>query len=112
MLFPLCQRRGVAVLAGGVFNSGILARPGDGATYDYAPAQPRILERARRMRDACARHGVPLPAAAPQFTLHHPAVTAAVIEARTADEIAVDVSYLEMHIPGALWAEPDRARRC
>jgi aryl-alcohol dehydrogenase-like predicted oxidoreductase len=112
VLFPLCLRRGVAVLAGGVFNSGILARPGDGATYDYAPAQPRVLERARRMRDACARHGVPLPAAALQFTLHHPAVTAAVIGARTADEIAVDVSYLEMHIPGALWAELHRARRC
>ena len=111
-LFPLCQRRGVAVLAGGVFNGGILARPGDGATYDYAPAQPRVLERARRMRDACARHGVPLPAAALQFTLHHTAVTAAVIGARTADEIAVDVSYLKMHIPGALWAELDRARRC
>ena len=112
VLFPLCLRRGVAVLAGGVFNSGIPARPGDGATYDYAPAQPRVLERARRMRDACARHGVPLPAAALQFTLHHPAVTAAVIGARTADEIAVDVSYLEMHIPGALRAELDRARRC
>jgi hypothetical protein len=53
-LFPLCQRRGVAVLAGGVFNSGILAGPGGGATYDYAPAPPGVLARARRMRDACA----------------------------------------------------------
>ena len=42
-LFPLCQRRGVAVLAGGVFNSGILACPGDGATYNYAPAPPGVL---------------------------------------------------------------------
>jgi D-threo-aldose 1-dehydrogenase len=41
VLFPLCLRRGVAVLAGGVFNSGVLADPGDGATYDYAPAPPR-----------------------------------------------------------------------
>jgi hypothetical protein len=51
------------------------------------------------MRDACARHGVPLPAAALQFTLHHPAVTAAVIGARTAEEITVDVSYLKTPIP-------------
>jgi D-threo-aldose 1-dehydrogenase len=69
--------------------------------------QSGVLDRARRMRDACARHGVPLPAAAPQFTLHDPAVTAAVIGARTAEEITADVSYLEMHIPGALWAELD-----
>jgi D-threo-aldose 1-dehydrogenase len=112
VLFPLCQRRGVAVLAAGVFNSGILAGPGDGATYDYAPAPPAVLNRARRMRDACARHGVPLPAAALQFTLHHPAVTAAVIGARTAEEITVDISYLEMHIPGALWAELNGTRQC
>ena len=53
-LFPLCLLRGVAVLAGGVFNSGILTGPDDGATYDYAPAPPATLTRARRMRDACA----------------------------------------------------------
>jgi D-threo-aldose 1-dehydrogenase len=105
VLFPLCQHRGVAVLAAGVFNSGILADPGDGARYDYAPASPALLARAHRLRDACARHGVPLPAAALQFTLHHPAVTAAVVGARTAEEITADVSYLEMHIPDALWAE-------
>jgi D-threo-aldose 1-dehydrogenase len=112
VLFPLCLRRGVAVLAGGVFNSGILTRPDDGATYDYAPASSAVLERARRMRDACAQHGVPLPAAALQFTLHHPAITAAVVGARTAEEITVDVSYLETHIPGALWAELNWARQC
>ena len=49
-LLPLCLRRGVAVLAGGVFNSGILAGPGDGATYDYAPVPPAVLDRARWIR--------------------------------------------------------------
>jgi D-threo-aldose 1-dehydrogenase len=105
VLFPLCQRRGVAVLAAGVFNSGILAGPDDGATYDYAPAPSGLLDRARRMRDACARHGVPLPAAALQFTLRHPAVTAAVVGARSPEEITADVSYLSTPIPDALWAE-------
>jgi D-threo-aldose 1-dehydrogenase len=111
VLFPLCLRRGVAVLAGGVFNSGILAGPDDGATYDYAPALPAVLDRARRVRDACVCRGVPLPAAALQFTLRHPAVTAAVIGARTAEEITTDVSYAGMDIPDALWAELDVARR-
>jgi D-threo-aldose 1-dehydrogenase len=59
-MFPLCLRRGVAVLAGGVFNSGILTGPDDGVTYDYAPAPPALLARARRLRDACAEYGVPL----------------------------------------------------
>ena len=104
-LFPLCLRRGVAVLAGGVFNSGILAGAADGATYDYAPAGPGLLARARRMRDACARYDVPLAAAALRFTLRHPAVTAAVVGARTPEEITSDVSYLSGPIPDALRAE-------
>jgi D-threo-aldose 1-dehydrogenase len=90
-LFPVCQRRGVAVL--------------DGGTYDYAPAPPAVAARARRLRDACARHGVPLPAAALQFPLRHPAVTAAVVGARSAGEITEDVSYLSTPIPDALWTE-------
>jgi len=89
VLFPLCLRRGVAVLAGAVFNSGILAGPDSGATYDYAPALPAVLDRARQMRDACARYGVPLPAAL-QFTLHHPAVTAVAVGARTATEVTTE----------------------
>jgi len=103
-LFPLCLRRGVAVLAGGAFNSGILAGADDGATYDYAPAAPALLARARQMRDLCARYRVPLAAAALQFTVRHPAVTAAVVGARSPAEIASDVSHLSASIPDALWA--------
>jgi D-threo-aldose 1-dehydrogenase len=104
-LFPLCQQRGVAVLAGGAFNSGILADAADGARFDYAPASPAVLDRARRMRDVCARYDVPLAAAALRFTLRHPAVTAAVVGARAPAEILSDVSYLSTEIPDALWAE-------
>jgi D-threo-aldose 1-dehydrogenase len=103
-LFPLCQRRGVRVLAGGVFNSGILADPRDGARYDYAVADAALLARAQRMRDVCAGHGVPLPAAALQYVLRHPAVTAAVVGARTPEEVRADAGYVHTHIPDALWA--------
>ena len=64
-----------------------------------------MLARARQMNDACARHGVPLPAAALQFPLRNPAVTAAVVGARSPGEITADVSYLSTPIPDALWAE-------
>jgi D-threo-aldose 1-dehydrogenase len=104
-LLPLCADRGVRVLAGGVFNSGILADPRDGAHYDYAPAPPALLARARRIRDVCAGYGVPVAAAALQFTLRHPAVTAAVVGARSAAEIAADASYLALDIPGELFTD-------
>ena len=97
-LLPLCLRRGVAVLADGVSNSGILAGAGDGARYDYAQASPALLARARWPRPRCA-------------SLRHPAVTAAVVSVRTPEEIAADVSYLSMQIPDELWDELNRARR-
>lgn len=104
-LFPLCLARGVAVLAAGVFNSGILADPADGARYDYTPAEPAVLARARRIAEICARYDVPVAAAALRYVLRHPAVTAAVVGARTPKEISADAGYLSQAVPEALWAE-------
>jgi D-threo-aldose 1-dehydrogenase len=101
-LFPLCRSRGIAVLAGGVFNSGILA---GGDRYDYSPASPAVLARARRVAAVCARYGVPVAAAALRHVLRHPAVTAAVVGARTPDEIRADAGYLSLVIPDALWTD-------
>jgi D-threo-aldose 1-dehydrogenase len=103
-LFPLCLDRGVAVLAGGVFNSGILA---GGTQYDYVLAPPGVLARARRVAALCARYDVPMAAAALRYVLRHPAVTAAVVGARSPDEIRADAGYLGFPIPDALWAELD-----
>jgi D-threo-aldose 1-dehydrogenase len=104
-LFPECQRRGVAVLAAGVFNSGVLADPGPAATYDYLPAPPDVMDRARRIGAACARRGLPIGAAALQFTLRHPAVAAAVVGARSPAEIAADAGHLARDVPDALFDE-------
>ncbi|MGH3152067.1 MAG: aldo/keto reductase [Streptosporangiaceae bacterium] len=104
-LFPACQRRGVAVLAAGVFNSGILADPRPGATYDYAPAPAGLIDRAQRIRAVCARHGVPIGAAAIRFVLRHPAVTAVVVGSRTATEVTENVSYLAAAAPAELFGE-------
>ena len=104
-LFPACQRRGVAVLAAGVFNSGILADPRPGATYDYAPAPAGVIDRAQRIRAVCARYGVPIGAAAIRFVLRHPAVTAVVVGARTVTEVTENVSYLAAAVPAELFGE-------
>jgi D-threo-aldose 1-dehydrogenase len=116
-LLPECRRRGVAVLLGGVFNSGILAGagpgaagPGPGATYDYEAAPAEVTERARATAAICARHGVALGAAALHFALRHPAVTAALVGARTPAEIAEDAGYLGAEVPAELYAELAAAR--
>lgn len=108
-LLPLCAERGVAVIAGGVLNSGLLADPRPGARFDYRPADGDTLARALALRDVCERHGVPLAAAALQFPLGHPAVATVVVGARSAQEIAANVELLELEIPGALWAGLRRA---
>ena len=102
-LLPAALRRGVSVIAGGVFNSGVLAAPGAGATYDYQAAPAELIERARRLQEACARFGVPLRAAAARFPLTHPAVASVLIGARNAAEITDALRLRTVDIPAALW---------
>ena len=104
-LLPRCLERGVGVIVGGVFNSGLLIDPDLHQTYDYAPARPDVVKRAQSMRAACERHGVGLAAAAIQFALNHPAVCSVVIGARSAAEVHADVGDAQVTIPRALWDE-------
>jgi D-threo-aldose 1-dehydrogenase len=106
-LLPVCEARGVAIVAGGVFNSGLLAqpRPPDDATYDYAPAPPERLARARAIADVCDRHGVPLPAAALAFPGRHPAVASVLVGARDAAQVARNAELFESAVPDDLWRE-------
>jgi D-threo-aldose 1-dehydrogenase len=102
-LLPAARRRGVSVIAGGVFNSGVLAAPVAGATYEYRPAPPELIARARRLAETCARFGVPLRAAAARFPLTHPAVASVLIGARSAAEVADALALRALDIPAALW---------
>jgi D-threo-aldose 1-dehydrogenase len=102
-LLPAALRRGVSVIAGGVFNSGVLAAPVAGATYDYHAAPEDLVARARRLAQACARFGVPLRAAAARFPLTHPAVASVLIGARSAAEVTDALRLRALDIPAALW---------
>jgi D-threo-aldose 1-dehydrogenase len=102
-LLPACVERGVAVLVAGVMNSGVLADPRPGAAFDYAPAAPEVVARARALRDACERHGVPVKAAAMQLPLAHPAVAGLIAGVRTPAHLDEYPSLLRLPIPGALW---------
>jgi D-threo-aldose 1-dehydrogenase len=104
-LLPLCVERRIAIIAGGVYNSGILADPKPGAHYNYAAAPTALLERAQRIREVCERHGVPLKAAAVQFPLGHPAVATVVIGCRSVAQLDESLEMFSIDIPPALWQE-------
>ena len=104
-LLPLCVERGVAVLIGGVMNSGVLADPTPGSHFDYAPAAPEVVARAQRLAEVCARYGVPLKAAAIQFPLAHPAVASLVAGVRRVAHLDDYPVLMRLPIPTDLWDE-------
>lgn len=105
-LLPRCLDRGVGVIVGGVYSSGILADPeAENATYDYVPASVEIRERARQLAGICHRHGVPLAAAAVQFPERHPAVSSILFGARSAGEVVDNERHVAQELPPRLWSE-------
>jgi len=102
-LMDACAARGVRVLAAGVFNSGLLATPDPSGTFDYHPAPPELLARARRIAAICTAHGVTLPQAAIAFPQRHPATASVVLGARTPSEVTTNAALLNQPVPDALW---------
>jgi D-threo-aldose 1-dehydrogenase len=105
--YPECRRRGIGVIAAGVFNSGILAggAAGKTKTFDYMDAPTAIVERVAAVEQVCARFGVTLPTAAIQFVHAHPAVATILVGAKSPAEIAQNASALNASVPSAFWSE-------
>ena len=101
-LLPACKRRGVGVVVGGPFNSGVLART-DG-TFNYGAAPTDVLARVERLRAACAAFGVALPAVALQFVAAHPAVVSVIPGGQTPGEVSANAAMMDDVIPAGLWA--------
>jgi D-threo-aldose 1-dehydrogenase len=106
-MLPACAERGVRVVLGGLFNSGLLAHdaPAAASTFDYQPARVAMRERAARLAAVCARHGTPLRAVALQFAAAHPAVSVLLLGARQVDEWVDSLAMLRHPIPADLWTE-------
>jgi D-threo-aldose 1-dehydrogenase len=103
---PLCEERGAAVVVGGGFNSGILATGAvEGAKYNYAPAPAEIMDKVRRIEAVCAEYDVPLPAAALQFVVAHPAVPSFIAGTRTVDQLEKNLAWFDHPIPADFWAD-------
>lgn len=101
-LFPACAKKGVKVVLGGPYNSGLLA---GGTTFNYETAPPELAARAQAIGAVCARHGVDLKAAALQFCAAHPVVATVIPGARTVAEMRENAAMMRAPIPAALWAE-------
>jgi D-threo-aldose 1-dehydrogenase len=104
-LLPAAVERGVSVVIGGAFNSGLLADPSPGATYNYAQAPEELLDRALRMRTIAERHGITLRAAALAFCAAHPAVTSVLVGARSAAEVHDCADQFATPVPAVFWQE-------
>jgi D-threo-aldose 1-dehydrogenase len=106
-LLPACERRGIGIVAAGVFNSGLLAQPTppEGARYNYDAAPQALLQRARAIAEICERHGTSLPAAAVAFPLAHPAVISVCVGARSPAQIERNVELYRSGVPVTVWPE-------
>ena len=106
---PECVTRGVSVILGGPYNSGILTGGVKaGATHDYAPAPANLIEKAQKIEAICQRHGVELGAAALQFPLFHPAVCSVIPGALSVAEAKQNAARMSVSLPSELWSELKR----
>ena len=102
-LFPACRERGLAVLAAGVHESGILANPDPGSRFRYGSPPIGAIARVDRIASVCAPYDAPLPAAALHHVLAHSDVTAIVIGARSATDARLNAEYPHEHVPRELF---------
>lgn len=103
---PLCEKKGIGIILGGPYNSGILATGAKpGAYYDYEPAPKPILERVAKIEAICKTHKVKLPEAALRFPLHHPAVVSVIPGATSPKEVSLNLKTMAAKIPKRMWAD-------
>lgn len=101
-----CLRRGIKVIIGAPFASGLLANPSaPGVMYAYQSASPEMVAKAKAIETVCARHGVSLAAAALQFPLLHPAVVSVIPGAVSAAQVTQNAANMAQTVPGEIWAD-------
>lgn len=103
---PLCEKRGIKIVTGGPYNSGILATgPVKGAFYNYDTASQSIIDRVAAIERVCTSHGVSLKAAALQFPLFHSTHLSVVPGAQSAEELNNNLEVYKAVIPSSLWSD-------
>lgn len=108
-LLPYALERKVDITIGGVFNSGVLADPKPGATFEYLPASDEIIKKAQDIRAFLSERGIPLTAAALQFPLRHPAVTSVLTGSRNSKELLANMADFDLELPEDIWNQLEGA---
>jgi len=108
-LLPYAIERKVDITIGGVFNSGVLADPKPGATFEYLPASDEIIRKAQDIRAFLSERGIPLTAAALQFPLRHPAVTSVLTGSRNSKELLANMADFDLELPEVIWNQLEGA---
>lgn len=105
-LFEMAHRAGLAVVNAAPYGSGLLAKgPSAYPRYAYQDAPPPLLDRARRLEEICRRRGVPLPAAALQFSLRDRRITSTIVGMTRPERLEQTIELARTPIPDDLWAE-------
>ncbi|MDP7447708.1 MAG: aldo/keto reductase [Candidatus Latescibacteria bacterium] len=105
-LLPLCAEKNIGILAGGTYNSGILAKGAkEGAKFNYVDAPAEVIAKARQLEQVSERHQVNIKAAASQFALAHPVITAIIPGTRRPERVVENFDLLKEEIPADYWAE-------
>ncbi len=103
---PLCAARGIGIVIGGPYNSGILATGArEGAYFNYDPAPRHILDKVAAIEAVCAAHDVRLVDAAFRFPLMHPSVISVIPGGQSPAEMASNLRAAHAQIPPALWSD-------
>ena len=108
-LLPYALERKVDITIGGVFNSGVLADPKPGATFEYLPASNEIIKKAQDIGAFLKKLGIPLTAAALQFPLRHPAVTSVLTGSRNSKELLANMADFDLELPEDIWNQLEDA---
>ena len=108
LLWELCACRGVAAVNAAPYGSGLLAKgPGAYPRYMYSSAPSDLLRRAGQMEEACQRHGLPLAAAALQFSLRDARIASTIVGISRPERLSEALKLAQLLVPDELWAELD-----
>ncbi len=103
-LMDACVHKGVAFLNAAPYGGGILARGPESTTrYAYREADEKLLQRASELEALCVRHGIPLAAAALQFSMHDVRVASTVLGTSSPTRLEQTIALAEQPISAAFW---------
>lgn len=105
-LLTLASEKGLAVLNAAPYGSGILAKgPAQYPRYAYQTAESGAVDQAFRFQDICDRYGIPLAAAALQFSLRDPRISNTIVGMTRPERIQQTIDFAGWNIPDACWEE-------